>query len=94
MSRFRKLSQTIWHCQYHIGLCAFVRYAYGNTSDSGAAATPDQNELDLTSDYRFKKGLLNGLWLCSRGAYLDQKGPEARNVTNIRVILNQEIIIL
>jgi len=26
MSRFRKLSQTIWHCQYHIVWCPKYRY--------------------------------------------------------------------
>jgi putative transposase len=26
MSRFRKLSQTLWHCQYHIVLVAKYRY--------------------------------------------------------------------
>ena len=62
--------------------------------DSGFITVPDQDELDLTVDFRFKKGLLNGFWLRLRGAYLDQKGPEARDVTNIRVILNYDISIL
>ena len=55
MSRFRKLSQTIWHCQYYIGLSAFIRYAYGNTSDSDAAATPAQDELDLNLRLPFQE---------------------------------------
>lgn len=76
------------------GLSAFGRYAHGNTPDSGAVASPDQDELDLTVDYRFKEGFLKGLWLRLRGAYLDQEGPEARDVTNIRVILNYDIQIL
>jgi len=76
------------------GLNAFGRYAYGNTPDSRAVASPDQDELDLTVDYRFKEGFLKGLWLRLRGAYLDQEGPEARDVTNIRVILNYDIQIL
>ena len=62
--------------------------------ESGTVSSPDQDELDLTVDFRFKKGLLNGFWLRLRGAYLDQKGPEARDVTNIRVILNYDISIL
>ena len=76
------------------GLSAFGRYAHGNTPDSGALASPDQDEVDFTVDYRFKKGLLKGLWLRLRGAYLDQKGPEARDVTNIRMILNYDFQIL
>jgi putative transposase len=26
MSRFSKLSQTVWHCQYHIVFCPKYRY--------------------------------------------------------------------
>jgi hypothetical protein len=76
------------------GLSAFTRYAHGDTPDSGALASPDQDELDLTVDYRFKKGFLNDLWLRVRGAYLNQHGPEARDVSNFRVILNYDIPIL
>jgi len=76
------------------GLSAFARYAHGNTPDSGALASPDQGELDFTVDYRFKKGFLKGLWLRLRGAYLNQHGPKARDVSNIRVILNYDIQIL
>ena len=76
------------------GLSAFGRYAHGNTPDSGAVASPDQKELDVTVDYRFKKGFLKGLWLRARGAYLDQDGPNARDVSNIRLILNYDIQIM
>lgn len=76
------------------GLSAFARYAHGNTPDSGALASPDQGELDFTVDYRFKKGFLKGLWLRARGAYLNQQGPKARDVSNIRVILNYDIQVL
>jgi hypothetical protein len=76
------------------GLSASVRYAHGDTPDSGTLASPDQDELDLTVDYRFKKRFLRGLWLRLRGAYLDQEGPEARDISNIRVILNYDIQIL
>jgi hypothetical protein len=75
------------------GLSAFARYAHGNTPDSGAVASPDQDELDLTVDYHFKEGLLKGLWLRLRVAYLDQAGPQARDVSNFRAILNYDIAI-
>ena len=58
------------------------------------SASPDQKELDVTVDYRFKKGFLKGLWLRARGAYLDQDGPNARDVSNIRLILNYDIQIM
>ena len=53
-----------------------------------------QEELDLTVDYSFEKGFLKGLWLRARGAYLDQEGPNARDVSNIRLILNYDLQIL
>jgi hypothetical protein len=76
------------------GLSAFARYAYGNTPDSGPIASPDQKELDLTVDYRFKGKYLKNLWLRVRGAYLNQHGPNAQDVSNFRVILNYDFQIL
>jgi hypothetical protein len=35
------------------GLSSFFNYANGNTS----AASPDEEEFDITVDYRFKKGI-------------------------------------
>jgi len=76
------------------GLSAFVDYARGNTPDSGPAASPDQDEFDLTVDYRFKKGPLERLWLRFRGAVLNQRGPNAQDTVNFRIILNYDLPIL
>ena len=76
------------------GLSAFVDYARGNTPDSGPAASPDQDEFDLTVDYRFKKGPFESLWLRFRGAVLNQHGPNARDIVNFRIILNYDLPIL
>ena len=72
------------------GLSSFFNYANGNTP----AASPDQEEFDLTVDYHFKKNFLNGLWLRLRYAYVDQDGPDGINVKNFRAILNYELSIL
>ncbi|MGB5749050.1 MAG: OprD family outer membrane porin [Desulfobacterales bacterium] len=76
------------------GLSAFVDYARGNTPDSGPAASPDQEEFDLTVDYRFKKGPLERLWLRFRGAVLNQRGPNAQDTVNFRIILNYDLPML
>jgi hypothetical protein len=76
------------------GLSAFANFAQGDTPNTGTAASPDQEEFDLTVDYRFKKGLLKGLWLRFRCAFLDQHGLDAQDVQNYRFILNYEIPVL
>lgn len=76
------------------GLSSFFNYAKGNTPESGAAASPDQEEFDLTVDYRFKRDFLKGVWLRLRGAYVNQDGPEGIDVKDFRVIVNYELPIL
>jgi hypothetical protein len=78
------------------GLSSFVNYAEGNTPDSGSNASPDQQELDITVDYRFQSGLLKGLWLRTRAAFVDQDNDVAgaSDVDDIRVILNYDLPIL
>jgi hypothetical protein len=76
------------------GLSAFAKYAQGNTPDSGSSRSPDQEEFDITFDYRFKKGPLKNLWLLFRTAFLNQKGSNAVDQSNVRIILNYDIPIL
>jgi hypothetical protein len=76
------------------GFSFFTNYARGNTPDSGENASPDQQEIDLTVDYRFKKDYLKGLWLRVRGAYLNQDGPEGNDVKEFRAIINYEMPVL
>jgi hypothetical protein len=76
------------------GLSAFTNLARGNTPDSGARASPDQTELDLTIDYRPSSGPLQGLWLRLRSAFVDQSGEGAVDVRDHRVILNYTVPVL
>jgi hypothetical protein len=78
------------------GLSGFVNYAEGDTPDAGAAASPDQEEFDVTLDYRFTGPLLEGLWLRGRAAFLDRDDgvPGGGDVTDYRVILNYEFSFL
>ena len=76
------------------GLSAFVKYAQGNTPDSGSNASPDQEEFDITFDYRLEKGPLKNFWLRFRYAFLNQDGPDAEDADNIRILLNYDIPIL
>ena len=74
------------------GLSGFVNYADGDTPDSGPRASPDQEEFDVTVDYRPTLGLLDGLWLRARAAWLDRNDAPAGggDVTDYRLILNYE----
>ncbi len=78
------------------GLSGFVNYAEGDTPDNGGFASPDQEELDITVDYRFQSRALSGLWIRARAATLDQDDdvPGAVDVDDFRVILNYEWPIL
>jgi len=76
------------------GFSFFTNYARGNTPDSGENTSPDQQEIDLTVDYRFKRDYLKGLWLRVRGAYLNQDGPEGNDVKEFRAIINYELPVL
>jgi hypothetical protein len=73
-----------------------IKRAKGNTPDSGVNASPDQEEFDITVDYRFQTPLLEGLWLRARAAFVveDDDVAGASDVDDIRVILNYELPIL
>lgn len=76
------------------GLSPFAKYACGDTPDSGDLASPDQEELDLTVDYRFKKTVLKEVWFRFRWAYLNQDGPDPQDINHLRLILNYDIPVL
>ena len=89
-ARLVGLSFTFWR----VGvpqLSAIVNYARGNTPDSGSAASPDQEELDITIDYRFQTGLVRGLWIRARHAILNETGVGAQDITENRIIINYPI---
>ena len=74
------------------GLSAFARYAYGRTPNSGSAASPDEEEFNITIDYRFQNTWLKPLWIRIRGGWNSQDGGRSRN--NYRIILNYTIPLL
>ena len=73
------------------GVSGFVNYASGDTPESGAAASPDQDEFDFTLDYRPPEGFFEGFWLRARVAFVDQQGADATDVKDYRMILNYTI---
>jgi hypothetical protein len=78
------------------GLSTFINYAEGNTPDRGTSASPDQDEFDITVDYRFQSRLIQGLWLRGRAAFVNQDNDVAGadNLDDYRLIVNYEIPVL
>jgi hypothetical protein len=72
------------------GLSAFANYASGDTPDTGSKASPDQEEFDLTADYRFSDAL-DGLWIRARTAIVDQEGSEGVDSVDYRIIVNYSV---
>ncbi len=73
------------------GVSAFTNFAWGNNAEDPDTKEnlPDVTEYDFTVDYRPTSGLLNGLWLRTRYAYVDFEGSE--DTQDVRLILNYEI---
>ncbi|MBU1349414.1 OprD family porin [Patescibacteria group bacterium] len=76
------------------GVSGFVNYGRGYTPDQGQNAAPDQDELDLTLDYRPKDGAMQGFWLRLRAAFVDQGGAKAADVTEYQFICNYDFNLL
>ena len=79
------------------GFSAFTNYATGfdaeTVSSSSGERFSDQTEVDVTFDYVFPEGRLEGLWLRLRGAFRREDGAP-RDEYQLRVILNYELPIL
>jgi hypothetical protein len=73
------------------GLTVFANYVDGNTPDSGSAASPDQQEFDITADYIFSKDFADGFWVRTRAAVVNQDGPDDVDQNDYRIILNYSI---
>ncbi len=75
------------------GLSAFVNYARGNGRHAALTGSRlvDEDELDLTVDYRFTAGPLTGLWLRVRGALVRELGGDRDTQNEFRAILNYEL---
>ena len=72
------------------GLSAFTNVSTGHTPQSGANASPDETEYDLTVDYRFAKdSKFQNLWIRVREAYVDQsKQQGGTSFSDFRIIVN------
>jgi hypothetical protein len=55
-----------------MGVRGAIEYARGSTPKTGRNASPNQDELDITIDYRPKESFLKGLWFRMRGGFVDQ----------------------
>ncbi len=76
------------------GFSGFINYAWGDTPDNGADASPDESELDLTLDYKPEAGLMKGLWFRLRAAIVNQDGAGRKDLRDIRLIANYDFSVL
>lgn len=74
------------------GLSGFANYASGHRPDGGNNAGPDEQELDLTLDWRPAVGQLKGAWLRLRAGYLSDEDDGATN--EYQFIVNYDLDIL
>lgn len=70
------------------GFSGFVNFASGDGRTDGGA---DEDEYDITVDYRPPEGFFDGLWLRTRVAHVDQHGANANDFTDYRVIVNYTV---
>ena len=80
---------------YVMGLSATFNFARGTDAVDSATKSglPNENEWDLTVDYRIEKGPLRGVWVRARYAYVnfDSGGGHSNNV---RLIINYPLSLL
>jgi hypothetical protein len=80
---------------YVKGLSATFNFARGTDAVDPATrgGLPDENEYDITVDYRIEKGPLRGMWVRLRNGYVDfSNGGGSSN--NIRLIINYPLALL
>jgi hypothetical protein len=77
------------------GWSGFLQYAYGDGGRNPATLMreADEQEIDLTVDYKIEEGRWRGFWLRLRGSALDVDGAED-TAWQVRVILNYALPIL
>ena len=77
------------------GLSVSTHYVWGTGArdETSGRSLRDQGEVNVTVDYRPKKGPLRGLWVRVRGAWLKEEGSgDSQN--ELRVILNYDLPVL
>jgi hypothetical protein len=80
---------------YVKGLSATFNFARGTDAVDPAnqGGLPDQNEYDITIDYRIQQGPLRGIWVRLRNGYVDfSNGGGSSN--NVRLIINYPLALL
>ena len=75
-------------------MSGFINYANGDTDDHDGNASPDQEELDFTIDFKPPDGVFRGLWLRARAAFVDEKDSDAQDLIDYHLILNYELPLL
>ena len=74
------------------GLSGIVNFAAGFDGEILGVAS-DAQEVDVTFDYRVKKGWLRHFWLRVRGSWLNEE-PADRDGTDFRVIVNYDFPVI
>jgi len=81
-----------------LGLSSYINIARGVDAKLPltGADLPNLNEYDITVDYKPPEGLLEGLWLRARAAFLniDGDGENRTSVKDYRFIINYSIPLL
>jgi hypothetical protein len=80
---------------YVKGLSVTLNFARGTDAVDPATRSglPDENEYDITVDYRIEKGPLRGMWVRVRNGYVDfSSGGGSSN--NVRLIINYPLALL
>jgi hypothetical protein len=76
------------------GLSGFINYARSNDAKVAltGASLPDDEEFDLTADFRPQSSIFNGAWLRARYGVINPSSSRKRY--NIRITLNWDFQIL
>jgi len=76
-------------------LSFFANAVFGDTPDVGPVASPDQDEYNLTVDWRLKESWSDRLWIRLRAAWIDQDEAQGGDdYFDGRVIINYDFDLL
>jgi hypothetical protein len=76
-------------------LSFFANAVFGDTPDVGPIASPDQDEYNLTVDWRLKESWSDRLWIRLRAAWIDQDEAQGGDdYFDGRVIINYDFDLL
>jgi outer membrane porin, OprD family len=99
---FNRAGERAWLVGFSYDLKDYVRglsvtFNFARGTDAVDPATnsglPNENEYDITVDYRIEKGPLRGMWVRLRNGYVDfSNGGGSSN--NVRLILNYPLALL